>query len=297
MEKLKKIDVHVHSSMWPKAKIQPGCVLASVEELRESYAEIGVDRAFFLPLVSPEFRFCVQTNEEAEYVANQNPDLFYWFCNLDPRMGKNDPTTDFSEFLNEYKSRGAIGVGELTANLYADDPMMDNLFYHCGECGMPVTVHISRRLNEIYGIADELGLPRLEKMLKKHPKLTIVGHSQCFWSEMGNDVTEETRNGYPSGKVTPGRVVELMREYPNLYCDLSAGSGFNALARDEEFAYRFIEEFSDRLMFGTDICRPHQETFLSAWLDEKCEKGCISYENYAKICRKNAIRLYRLDIE
>ncbi|MBE6656623.1 MAG: hypothetical protein E7609_07155 [Ruminococcaceae bacterium] len=63
-------------------------------------------RRFFLPLISPEYRFCVQTNEEAEYVANQNPDLFYWFCNIDPRMGRKNATTDFSEFLNEYKSRG-----------------------------------------------------------------------------------------------------------------------------------------------------------------------------------------------
>jgi len=33
--------------MWQGAKIQPGVTLASVSELRESYAELGVDKAFF----------------------------------------------------------------------------------------------------------------------------------------------------------------------------------------------------------------------------------------------------------
>jgi hypothetical protein len=47
-----------------------------------------------------------------------------------------------------------------------------------------------------------------------------------------------------------------MRKYPNLYGDLSAGSGCNALARDPEYAIKFMTEFQDRLMFGLDICSP-----------------------------------------
>jgi len=134
-------------------------------------------------------------------------------------------------------------------------------------------------------------------MLKKHPTLKILGHSMCFWSEIGTDVTEQNRSKYLKGKVDEGRVVSLMREYPNLYCDLSAGSGFSAISRDPDFSYRFIEEFSDRLMFGTDICQPRQKAPLGPWLDEQHENGCISDENYAKICRKNAIRLFKLNIE
>ena len=294
---MKKIDVHIHSSMWKGAKLQPGCVLAQPEEIKESYAELGIDKGFLLPLISPEYRYCVQTNEEMEYLAKKYSDTFYWFCNIDPRMGNNTPTTDFSEFLLDYKSRGAIGMGEVTANIYTDDPLMDNLFHHCAMCDMPVTIHIAHKKYDCYGIIDELGLPRLEKMLKKYPELTIVGHSQCFWNEIGDNATEENRGSYVTGKVKEGRVVELMRHYSNLYCDLSAGSGFNALSRDPDHAYRFIEEFSDRLMFGTDICRAYQETHLSAWLDKSFEEGCISKENYRKICRENAIKLYKLKEE
>lgn len=294
---MKKIDVHVHTSMWENTQLQPGVILASPEDLKESYAELNVDKAFILPLISPEYRFSIQTNEEMEFLANKYSDMFYWFCNIDPRMGLNNNKTDFSEFIYYYKNRGAIGLGELTANLYVDDPLVDNLFYHCAQCDMPVTIHIAQQQYNGYGIIDELGLPRLEKMLKKYPSLKILGHSQCFWSEIGDNVNENNRNSYLSGKVQNGRIVELMREYPNLYCDLSAGSGYSAMSRDPDFTYKFFEEFSDRLMYGTDICRPHQETLLAGWLDASFEKGCINAENYYKICRGNAIKLFNLGIE
>lgn len=293
---MKKIDIHAHTSMWENTPLRYGSTFASPEQIKESYHEIGIDKGFLLPLISPEYRDSVQTNEEMEYLANKYSDTFYWFCSIDPRMGENSPKTDFSQLIEHYKNRGAIGLGELIANLYIDDPLLDNLFYHCGECDMPVTIHIAHKKGETYGIVDDLGLPRLEKMLKKYPKLKIMGHSQCFWSEIGDNVNDENRYGYPKGKVQNGRITELMREYPNLYCDLSAGSGYGAMSRDPEFAYRFIEEFSDRLMFGTDICRPNQKSSLSSWLDEAYENRCITKENYYKVCRGNAIKIYKLNL-
>ena len=128
-------------------------------------------------------------------------------------------------------------------------------------------------------------------MLKKHPKLKIFGHSQCFWSEIGEN-SEELRNTYPTGKVKNGRLPELLRKYENLYCDLSAGSGANALMRDREHAARFIEDFSDRLMYGCDLCIKNQ-TYPFAFdefLTSMRESGEISEENYRKIVRENAIR-------
>ena len=89
----------------------------------------------------------------------------------------------------------------------------------------------------------------------------------------------------------PVRVVELLRKYPNLCCDLSAGSGENAIRRDPEFGYAFLEEFQDRLYFGTDICAPHNEMGLSKYLDEAVTQGHISQIAYEKICRENALRL------
>ena len=161
---------------------------------------------------------------------------------------------------------------------------------------MPVTIHIGS-LGSDYGVVDELGLPRLEKVLKTFPKLQIIGHSQKFWSEISGDNNEEIRGGAPQGKVVPGgRVPELLRKYTNLTADLSAGSGFNAMLRDPEYAYSFLEEFADQLYFATDICSPenakvHLRVGLSAFLDDAMEQGKISYEAYEKISRGNALKL------
>ena len=293
---MKKIDVHVHTSMWSGTEFNTMCHLITPEEIRETYKKLNIEKGFLLPLVSPECRMYFQSNEEAQYLAKKHSDIFYWFCNIDPRMCKNSASTDFSEILMKYKNLGAIGVGEMTANLYVDEPMMENLFYHCAETDMPVTIHIAAEKYNNYGIVDDIGLPRLEKMLKKYPRLKIVGHSLCFWSEISDDVTSENRGSWGVGKANGGRIAELLRNYPNLYCDLSAGSGFSALNRDRDYAYRFIEEFSDRLMYGTDLCRVNQETYLSDWLCDAYEKGNITKENYAKICRENAIKLFNLNI-
>lgn len=291
---MKKIDIHAHTTMWENGFSSLGRRRIMPHELKKEYEELGVEKGFILPLLSPEALFSVQSNEEAEYIANNNSDFLYWCCNVDPRMLKNLPDADLSVMLNSFKERGAVAVGEVTANLYIDDPYLENLFYHCSLCDMPAIIHMAAGHGGTYGIIDDLGLPRLEKLLKKYPNLKIIGHSQCFWSEIGDNVTEDNRSKYPEGKVNEGRVAKILRECPNLFCDLSAGSGFNALNRDTDYAYRFIEEFSDRLMFGTDFVVPNQKNFLSKWLDESFEKGFINEENYKKICRENAIRIFKL---
>ena len=70
----------------------------------------------------------------------------------------------------------------------------------------------------------------------------------------------------------------------------------NALKRDPEYAARFIEEFSDRLMFGIDLCASFNTHHLEydAFLNEMCEKQYISEENYYKFVRGNAERLLNL---
>lgn len=87
-----------------------------------------------------------------------------------------------------YRNLGAKGVAEITANLYFDDPLVLNLFYHCEKCEMPVIFHIGNLGND-YGIVDKLGLPRLEKILAMFPNLKFLGHSQKFWVEIGSDCT------------------------------------------------------------------------------------------------------------
>ncbi|MCK5804593.1 MAG: amidohydrolase family protein, partial [Lentisphaeria bacterium] len=105
----------------------------------------------------------------------------------------------------------------------------------------------------------------------------------------------EDRGGYPKTPISrEGRIPRLMRQYPNLHGDLSAGSGCNALTRDPEYGPQFLEEFQDRLLFGTDICAPATPTPLVDYLLEIREQGRISETVFQKVARENAIRLLEL---
>ena len=298
MEQIKKIDIHAHVEPFveyaPKYQ-STGLTKLSPRDLGEFFDKLNIEKGVLLPLISPEAATNTSSNESIKYVTEKNPERFLWFCNVDPRALSNSKDSNLGYLLEHYMSLGAKGVGELTSNLYIDDPKTDNLFGFCAELGLPVTIHIAPKPTGYYGIIDELGLPRLENMLKKHPKLKIFGHSQCFWSEIGEN-SEETRNTYPEGKVKNGRLPELLRKYENLYCDLSAGSGANALMRDREHAAGFIEEFSDRLLYGCDLCMKGQTYpfVFDEFLTSMRTSGEISEENYRKIVRENAIRELKL---
>lgn len=300
MERIRKIDIHAHATAFQEYSpvIRNNTPWVSPEEVIAHYDELDIEKGVLLPIVSPECHFEQFTNGDCKHMADKYPDRFLWFCGVDPRAAGNLPNADLSVLLKHYKSLGAKGMGELTAQLYADDPMMDNLFSHCEACDLPVTIHIGPQFGNCYGIVDELGLPRLEKMLKKHPKLKFLGHSQPFWAEISRNVTPENRNGRPSGKVEPGRLIELLRKYDNLYCDCSAGSAENAFRRDPDFTEQFIEEFSDRILYGCDICHnfnKHQYIF-NDFLTQFREDKRISEENYYKFVRGNVIKLLKLEV-
>ena len=299
MELVKKIDLHTHA-IAEKGLGYPGLgCMTTPEELIAYYDRIGVEKAVLLPITTYEGGYEVNTHREIVSIVKKYPDRFLWFCNPDPRMGLNDENTDFVRILNFYKAQGAKGVGEMTANIPFDDPRTLKLFAACEECGLPVLFHVGKQGGD-YGLVDDLGLYKLEKVLQMFPKLTFIGHSQKFWSEISGDVTEQIRNTYPVGKIVPGgRLLTLLRKYPNLHCDLSAGSGYNSMARDPEHAYKFLEEFQDRVYFGLDVCLPDNMDSPSLqhyrFLDEAVTRGKISYDAYLKICRRNAIRLLQLE--
>ena len=295
MQLVKKIDIHVHTSESAWFSRLPNERFATPSELIGMYDRLGIEKGVLLPSINIESDYQTSSNYENYLITQQYPDRFYWFCNVDPRQGGNADDTDYTPFLNDCKSHGAKGVGEICANLYFDDPMTMNLFRCCEACDMPVIFHIGN-MGRDYGLVDEMGLPRLEKALAAFPKLKFLGHSQKFWAEIGGDLTAEERCGYPTGKVVPGgRLIELFETYPNLFGDLSAGSGYNAMARDPDFGYAFMERYQDRLFFGTDICSPKNlsdaRVCLAAFLDDGVLSGRLSEEAYLKISRGNALKL------
>ena len=104
---------------------------------------------------------------------------------------------------------------------------------------------------------DKPGLPGLAKVLATFPRVNFLGHAQGFWSNISGDVTPAQHQSYPAGPVAPGGALDaLLDKYPNLYCDLSAGSGHNAIARDPAFGRAFVVRRASRLVFGTRLCSP-----------------------------------------
>lgn len=275
-----KIDIHAHAVVTSCPNLD-FVGYPTPENLLEAYAKYGISQGVLLPLASPEGRNVIIPTETVEAIASKYPDQFFWAIGLDPRMLRNNPASDFGALLEYYKSQGAKSVGEMIANLNFDDPLYDNMLAQCAEHDLPVTIHMSPAIGLDYGVVDDPGLPRLEKMLKKYPKLKIFGHSVFFWEHM------------TVSKDKPGRIHELMVKYDNLYCDISAGSGFRAMTTNEEIGLDFLETFRDRVMFGCDF-GPNAVGSLAMWLDRMYLDGRLAEDVYQKVCRENAIRILKL---
>jgi len=291
------IDIHVHTCLarHPRLTRPNGSHYPAPEKLVEMMDDAGIDKVVLMCTLSPECRYTIVLPEEVLEICSRFPDRLVPFCNLDPRFLTNSPKADFRPLLEAYKELGCRGMGEYIPNLPFDDPLNLNLFKQVEEVGFPLTFHIAPEMGGYYGCYDDPGLPRLERVLRECPNLVFLAHSQPFWAEIGILENPEERSGYPKGSIEKeGRVVELMREYPNLHGDLSAGSGYNAISRDPEFGYRFMEEFQDRLYFGTDIANVPQELPIVDYFEKLKEERLIAEEAHEKITWKNAARLLGL---
>ena len=294
------IDIHVHACRprHPALTRSNGTFYPTPETLIRMLDEHGIDKALLMGTVSPECRYTIVPTEELLAIAADWPERIIPCCSIDPRWLTNSPTADFRKILETYRNLGCRAVGEYIPNIPFDDPLNLNFFKHVEAAGLPLTFHIGPTLGACYGCYDEPGLPRLETVLRQFPDLIFLGHSQPFWAEIGSNILDEKGNriSYPKGPVTPGRLVELFRNYPNLYGDLSAGSGFNAISRDPEFGLAFLEEFQDRLCFGTDIANVPQELHIVPYFERLKREGLLAPEAFEKITWKNADRVLHLGL-
>ncbi|NDL67527.1 amidohydrolase family protein [Anaerotalea alkaliphila] len=288
----KKIDIHLHVAYDGLDGYFEPYYFADGAAMKSYMESHGIAHGVLMSGGEMEASF--GKNIDVCALAHKYPERFSWLCNIDV-----DRQEDIVERLAHYKALGAKGVGEFTTNCRLDSPKMETLLDGCQQLELPFLFHMSPKPGFNYGVIDEPGLPLLEKTLSRYPTLKVIGHSQPFWYEIGGDMPTdyESRNQYPEGKVKPGgRLPELFAEYPNLYGDLSANSAGNAVMRDPEFGYAFLEEFQDQLMFGTDMVNTEMRFPLGAFLDDAVETGRISEKAYEKICCKNAIRIFNLKL-
>jgi uncharacterized protein len=295
------IDAHTHVYANPKiTPLRMETPFMSAEDQIALMDAKGIDKSVILPLCNAESPAEMQSIGEILSICEKYPGRFIPFCNLDPRLAKREDLItkeDYVYLLKQYKDLGCKGLGELTARLRWTEPPLTMLMAGCEEVGLPVTFHTASTEDPIYGVIDDVGLPGLEKMLQTFPKLIFLGHSPGFWNEISGGITIADKSDYPDGPVQPGGAVQrLMREYPNLYGDLSAGSGLNAFMRDPEHAYPFIDEFQDRLILGLDYCSPTNDMQHIEWLTAQKDAGHISNEVFEKIMWKNINNILELGL-
>jgi len=239
------IDFHAHLG-----KVIYGYPPLTTEKLLRFMDKHGIEQSVILPLIAPEEEDYYYTTEQAIEDCAKYPDRLVPFANMDPRRGTNDGKYDFYPVLKEYADMGCKGFGEILANLPTNDPRMKGIYRACGKLNFPVVFDF--RLHTT-GVIDPVGLPYLEECLNEFPGTIFIGHGPGWWAEISAEVKPEFKTDYPAGKVkTPGRVDCLLEKYPNLYADLSAGSGLNAMSRDLEYARQFLSKHHQKLLFGTD---------------------------------------------
>jgi len=170
---------------------------------------------------------------------------------------------------------GVRVCGEVKVRMMFDNPDALRMFRFCGEKGLPVIVHID------YDMGKDNTYPRpdywyggsieaFERAIAACPETNFLGHAPGFWAHIsGDDLYKTVR--YPKTEIVPGGKIPMMlREYPNLYCDISAGSGCFALQRDPEFTKDLLLEFQDRFLYARDYFdNKHQEFLNSLGLPEE----------------------------
>lgn len=177
-------------------------------------------------------------NDRVQAVARSLPREFSFFANEVPYL--SDARAEIETALRA----GAIGIGEQKFMVDADSRAVGLVAGIAQEFGVPVLLHFQfGRFNTSF--------ERFHLILEKFPRVSFIGHAQTWWANI--DAKAHQPVMYPKGPVTPGGITDkLLADYPNIFADMSAGSGLNALTRDEDHARGFLERHQEKLLYGSD---------------------------------------------
>jgi uncharacterized protein len=177
-------------------------------------------------------------NRECAAFEGEHPGLYVRFTSSDPAESRT------LDVLRGNLQRGAIGIGEMKYHVAVDSPEMQRVYQLAEEMRVPVLLHFE---HEMYNT----GFERFEKVLKAYPRVNFIGHAQTWWGNISAELNP--LDLYPKERVKPGGLTDrLLADYPNLFADLSAGSGLNAMTRDPDFYRGFVERHYRKLIWGSD---------------------------------------------
>jgi uncharacterized protein len=168
-----------------------------------------------------------------------------WFASADITKPEAE------DLLTKAVKNGAIGFGEIKFHVEAAGPELRRMYALAGELGVPIMVHFQEVPHTPTEGVFATGFKNFEAMLKAYPKTKFIGHADAFWANVSADYANQ--ESYPSGKVKRGGVTDkLLGDYANLFGDLAANSGNNALSRDPNFTPDFLKRHQDKLIYGSD---------------------------------------------
>jgi predicted TIM-barrel fold metal-dependent hydrolase len=168
------------------------------------------------------------------------------------RSVRTDPTvSDADKVLRDALKGGAVSIGEMKFHVALDSPEMRRVYDIAAEMNVPVMMHIQTFPHFPGEMPYNTGYPEFDKVLQAYPRTMFIGHGDLFWAHISADVP--TDRGYPAGPIKLGGLTDKwLSDFPNLYADLSANSGNNALSRDAAFTRDFIVRHQTKLIFGSD---------------------------------------------
>lgn len=184
-------------------------------------------------------------NEICYELVKKYPGKFVFFAN-------EGPSPDHTRaVIEKYLKLGAIGIGEQKFPVDADSPHVHLIAQIARDYKVPVLLHFEHNTYNI-------GFQRFYRILEKYPSVNFIGHAQTWWGNIDKELAQEVL--YPRTRVSPGGITDrYLRDYGNMYGDMSAGSGLNALLRDEEHARGFLERHQNQLIYGSDCSDPAGE--------------------------------------
>jgi len=271
------IDIHAHLTFSTRPNFLNSQLGA--EQVVDRMNRDGITRAVLLPMESPEADCGLMLTEDILDAVHRYPERFIAFMHLDPRVPALEEQIEY--FATQHRCKG---FGEMLDGLAIDDPLHKRIYAKCAELGLPVLFDM--RVDICWA---EPGLPRLEKCLREFPDCIFIGHGPAWWAAISAD--DDGSDSYPSGPITPtGAADRLLSEYDNMWADISAMSGYNALTRDPEFTEGFIDRHWGKLMFGTDRVRPGEDLRHVSWMRDTA----MTEAQRQAIAEGNATRLLQL---
>ncbi len=223
------IDIHQHTNYSGR----------SDAELIAHQREMGISKTVLLPAGS-KYGLAAGAggNDTVVAIARQYPKEYVFFANELPDIPETRPV------LEKYLKMGAIGIGEQKFPVEADSKYIDLVATIAREYQVPVLLHFEYK-------HYNLDFENFAKVLARHPRVNFIGHAQTWWGNI--DKNHNQAEMYPKTPVTPGGITDrLLSDYPNMYGDMSAGSGLNSMLRDEGHAREFLGRHQEKLIFGSD---------------------------------------------